>query len=671
MATVTTTLSATKFGYVNEYLPSTHYTIDSDTWYSLGRNYPYYRYFLTKLDSFPTAQKHKKLVGIQFKLQAKYVARLSDFFVYPSEDFNAETLTWYTKPNIYHDSGDNVLYRRFYETVSGDILVPESLDGTDKEASEAYKVLQCNAICIDSGSVNYEIKTVLENGNPLGVIVSYDSAVTILSKIAYKSGPKSGYANPRNAITFSWKYNPRGYCADPNWGQTSATFYWKKSTDANYTSVSAGTTKSVTIAANTFPNNSDIEWYVQGTDDEGTTSETEVFSFSTSAGMVSTVCQSPVNTVEDGSAPITLNWSINSTDGQPASRVVVEWRQSDSIHPYDTIIDTNSAITSVEVPGGTFSGGEIEWRVRAYNIDDVEGTVGSATFISVAAPDPVEGISATQVPLSTISWQSSEQQAYEVSIDGVVVKQAFGSDVYSYQVTEPLADGEHTASVRVQGVYGFWSQPSTVTITVNNTPTDSITLTGEFGNDAELRWDTGTVVQIYRDGVRIGTSNKYYFADRYSIGTHSYYVEEWLDNGNYNRSNTVTGTVEVDGTQIALLSGDSWLSIKFSERSATEQTFSYSRRYSVLHVTGSVYPVLELGAYEDVIGGYDCAFNNIDEAKAFEAMRGQPVIIKSRGKNIIFGAITQMQSHYGDFVIGYTFSVQRIHVEDFVDDTGT
>lgn len=675
MAVTTTNLALTNIAYVNSQYPSTHYQIDSTQWYSLYRSTTAVipqPYMFAKLSAFPSALKHNQLRGIQFNFQID-VSRRGEVIIYRSNDFDDVTITWYTKPTF--DKGtflENFTYT-FSQTHTGNALIPETLYGTTNEVLAAAYILQSSALCLAGGSTGFKLKTVLENGDPITAIVSYDDAVIVTSRITYKSGPKSGYANPRNDITFSWDYSPFGYCADPTWGQTSATFYWKKSTDANYTAVPAGISKSVTIPANTFRADDTISWYVEGTDDEGTTTQTEVFSFSTSASSAVATVVSPLNTVEDGSAPITFRWQITSEDGQPASRVRAMWKlPAEDESSWRILVDANEAITSYDAPGGTIQAGEIQWKVQAFNVDDVEGAWSEGTFICVAAPNPVGGLNATNVPYSTVTWQSGEQQAYQISVDGTVVKKAFGADVYSYILTEPLDDGTHEISVIVQGIYGYWSQSATVTVNIQNVPGDAVVLQGETGIDAALSWDTSSTVSdfyVYRDGVNIGHTNSTAFYDKMSLGSHSYFVRNKLTDGNYTQSNTVVVTSEARGTFISLLNDNNWLEITRSENSASEQSYNYNRQYSLNHYSGAVYPVLELSPFENVYGSYNFACKDYATAKAFETFRGKEVIIKSRGDVVMVGAMVSLSSHYGDFINGYTFSIQRIHVEDYIDDT--
>lgn len=688
MATVV--LNAIEFGYVDQETPYTHYSVDNNTWYKAAGFAPSLqaKRFLMKFAPLPSALKHNKLIGVQImaclSAQGTLLYDATIYYGVLPDAFDGASVTWATA-NIPKSSFESIgIETKRRDDQPSDEETPDSVVGywANHNAAKALIKSGC-AFAYNNANLDQfiMIRPKLLAGGLIYATITYDELVIQTSQITYKSGPRSGYSNPRNAMTFGWSYTPVDssiICADDSFTQQSATFYWKASTDESYQSVAiTGDSKTVTIPANTFPTASTIQWYVSGTDEDGTTTQTDVFSFSTVAGTATAKCISPVNSVEDGSAPITFRWSLTSTDGQTPSRIRSSWRKEsdpDDNQYWQNLFDTTNIVNSFTVPANTFPAGGIRWNIRVWNIDGVEGNRDFGTFICVAAPDAPEGLSATEVAFTTISWQSSEQQAYEISIDGNVVKKGFGADVYSWQTSEPLSDGDHVISVRVQGIYGFWSQPSSITITVQNREGASITLLANFDLDAELIWET-TAAQsdfyIYRDDVQIGHTNNLTFTDRIASGEHSYYVIKKFFNGTYSKSNVVTGNVIVDGTFIALRSGGRWMNITRTENSATEQSYKYERRYSLRHVSGAVYPVLELAPYEDFAGSYEFACSDYATAKEFESFRGKEVIVKSRGGVVLFGAMVSLSSHYGDFINGFTFNIQRIHAEDYIDDTGT
>lgn len=495
---------------------------------------------------------------------------------------------------------------------------------------------------------------------------------TVSTQITAQNSPTSGYSDPRLAIKFEWYFASVGGAVP----QGSATFYWRVRGTETWTSVPAsGATTSVTIPANTFPVASTIEWYVSGTDTGGTSSTSPTYSFSTAAETAYAYPQSPIGVTVDTGKAVTLRWILSNADGTKPSRVELSWK-----HPTDvswTVIRTaTTAFTAWTTDANYFPVGEIEWRVIATNRDGIAGPAGTAAFISLRAPDAPVGLAATAVPRTTIRWQGQDQEAYEIFIDGESVQQAYGSNVSEWTPDFVLEDGIHVIAVRIQGPYGLWSEPATTTIDViNEVPEgwEDLAISGTFDVDAALTMSGAespgwVTAHWYRDGKRIAvTHGARDYEDRYVLGQHSYFVELWTEDGNYARSNVLTGTLRSCVTRIALFEGGDWLDLKLSENSASEQRFRHSRTSSARHVLGRNYPILELSEFEDLSGSYDCAFRTVEEAEKLEAMRGKVVILKSRGGRVLIGLLSPLETRYTDFYISFSFTVQAIDWEDFRD----
>lgn len=255
---------------------------------------------------------------------------------------------------------------------------------------------------------------------------------------------------------------------------------------------------------------------------------------------------------------------------------------------------------------------------------------------------------------------------------------AYGPGVYSYQKDEPLEDGEHRIAVRVQGMYGLWSNWSETTILVQNNPGNTIRLSGIFDIDAHLIWTIGNddpdaSVNVYRDGKWIAKLlNDLDYTDCLSLGDHSYYVELWQTDGNYVRSNTVAGTIDTEETLIAEVGDYNWQKINLSETSDHRNGFSWSREYAVRPVLGSNYPVYELGKAITLSGNYSCSFSDDAEAERFEKLKGKTVVVKSKRKKLIAGIMVGLDISPAEFFTTYTFSLQQISLEEFfTDETGT
>lgn len=493
---------------------------------------------------------------------------------------------------------------------------------------------------------------------------------TPASKITPQNSPTSGYKNPREDITFSWYFaNTAG-----TYPQQSASLFWREAGTENWTEVQAsGSETSLTIPANTFPTASAVEWYLFGADSSGSTSQTTVYTFSTTASTAYAKTVRPISSVEDGSQPITFVWTLESADGLAVSRVDLWWKlPSESSQQWHEIHQDDEAFTEWTVNAGYFPAGEIQWLVHAFNIDGTRGPDSIASFVCVDAPDPVLGLSATPVPLTTISWQSSGQEAYEISIDGEVVRKSFGPAVYSWQVEEPLSQGEHSIQVRIQGIYGLWSPIAETSVQVGG-PVTGLLLSGSFGIDATLSTNdsnSGHIIRYYRDGKFIGTApGGAVFPDRRVLGSHEYFARRFLNDGTYEQTNTVTGTMKTTGKVITLLRDIDapWISLRLSENARDSETFSWSRGNDLQHVRGAKWPDLERSPFEDKTAKYNVAFMYLSDVEAFEALRGEVVILKSRGENVLIGMLSATSKRVTRFYTSFDFSIKQIETEDFTE----
>lgn len=501
------------------------------------------------------------------------------------------------------------------------------------------------------------------------VHVKLDTAVTITSVPAAR-GKASGYINPYIAQTFAWDLVPDGeyYCAG-DWTQASATFYWSSDNGSTWNSVAAsGSTQSVTLAANTLPVGN-IQWKVTATDDQGTTATSAVYSVTTTDSLQTATPVSPIGTVEDGGEAIVLSWtSANDTGTTPTG---ADLQYSTDGSTWSTLATVSGSATSYSAAAGTIPGGQIYWRVRSYNLDSAAGSWSDAvTFVVVAAP-PAPTVTVTAVPFAEISWQSSGQQAWKLTVDGTVYGPYFGTGK-EFTLPDYLTDGSHTVSVEIQGAFGLWSQAGTATFQVTNVPGDAVALTGIFYRDAELSWTSDSTTAdwlIYRDGVKIGHASTMGFSDRVVLGVHSWQVINRLAGGYYTASNIVEGELRSCKPALALLSGGEWLELRKSSNQNRSEDASLMRTVSVRHFAGLEWPEAEVSPYRTMQTSFDAAWlpSEAAEARSFEAMIGQTVIYKAPSGEAIVGILSAFSRSSTQFFRSYTCSVQRIHWKEYVD----
>lgn len=521
---------------------------------------------------------------------------------------------------------------------------------------------------LTGASYEYQIDVTDEDGTTSSTSV-YTFA-TATTQVTPSNAPTSGYANPRNPISFGWTYqSAAGGTVSPG----ATTLYWRVSGAETWTAVQAAAgANSLTIPANTFQAASTIQWYLSGTDSTGYASQTSVYSFSTAAGAVTAQAVSPSNTVQSNNQAITFNWDFSSSDGFAPSRYKFLWKLATDTE-YTTLLDETTIVTEYTFQAYTFPAGEIQWMIIPYNIDGVEGTGQATTFICYGAPEaPVVYVENT--PFTTVRWQANDQQAYQIRVDDTVYGPYFGTEK-TFELPDKLEDGEHSISVSIVGTYGLWSDWGTSVINVQNAPGEEIVLTGVSGIDNMLSWETEEATAdflIFRDGVQIGHTARTTFADRYASGEHSYQVLNRLTDGNYSESNTVTLETTAAGTYITERVGGEWLEIKYSKMDMRDPDYEETADGTFYHLAGNTYPSGSLSGFRESKVNFSALFLAEQETdrKRFESLLGKEVILKFRDGTVFQTILNNWTKELKKLSwTTYSFALQRIETEDYVDDT--
>lgn len=638
---------------------------------------------LLGFEAFPENLRYKKIirasVGLYLKQNSSYNFAHLDTPPDGFPGFNWPDTSWntaraYGSWNLYGVSalegrGDYALYN-----------VPSGYSSHDTAADISLKTvraLRSKSFWLESGAIGSSSYIYLDIARSAVMTVEYDTEAVDTKIKATSHTSASGfvppYLNPHIANTFTWKFDwapTDDYTAVGPITQASAVFYWRVGSSGDWNQIAINSSaESITIPAETFTGGTVVTWKVAGTDTEGQTSETPVYILSIVDTSRTSKPIEPVSVIVTDDEPTVFRWTSSNSHGTAQTGADLQYSLAGGTWTDLAHIDGDG--TEYIAPIGTFEAGNYQWRVRTYNVDgNAGGWSDPASFIYMVAPE-VTSLYATSAPFSTILWQSTNQQAYKIAVDGVSLGTFFGTDK-SYTLQDFLEDGEHTVQVAVQNSVSLWSETASYTFTVANVPGDEVTLQGQFAIDAALSWYTESAISnflVYRDGKKIGSSNSNIFTDRFALGEHSYFVINVLAGGYYTKSNVVTGVMKACVTVIDTVQNPSgWMELKLTANDPDEQIFSYTRTSSLRHFTGAALPVLELSKYEDGSGVYNVAFKDLTDANAFEALKGQVVIVKSRGGNVIIGALTQLQKRMGDFFIVFDFTLQRIYWEDFVND---
>lgn len=475
------------------------------------------------------------------------------------------------------------------------------------------------------------------------------------------TSPSRGSIVAANSNTFSWRESVNGYCyADVS--RTSAKFRWRKSASDTVKEIDVpGTATSITIPANTFSGDS-IQWQLSVTANSGVTTTSDWMTLSLTDVESTAVAVAPDRAVIDGASDNVFKWEHVISTGTAQTKA--ELQQSTDSSTWTALATVTGAANTWTAPAGTFTSGTKYWRVRTYNSKGAAGAWSAATqFIVLAAPaTPPVSIVSTE-PRPEIRWQSDEQQAYQVEIDGVYASGTRFGTGKTWKAPFYLADGSYTARVRVQNEYGFWSPWGTAALPVVNVPGGAITLTAEGGIEAALSWTPGSFdyYLVYRNGVAIAKVTEPSHTDAASIGGVRYQVRGCYDNSdNYSLSEAVEITVGTDNVRLYDMERGEWLHFLYDSSAHRSTGLSLSQDIQYVQLSGHTYPVAERSEFKSRALRIACVCADDAERQSLRALLGHLTCCKTPEGNMIIGYPASITENSDDFFSTYSFTIEQI-----------
>lgn len=473
--------------------------------------------------------------------------------------------------------------------------------------------------------------------------------------------PSSGSIVPANVTTFSWAEAATGVCYE-SITRASAKFCWRKSASDTVKEIAvSGTATSITIPANTFSGDS-IQWQLSVTANSGVTTTSDWMTLSLTDVESTAVAVAPDRAVIDGASDNVFKWEHIISTGTAQTKA--ELQQSTDGSTWTALATVTGAANTWTAPAGTFTSGTKYWRVRTYNSKGAAGAWSAATqFIVLAAPaTPPVSIVSTE-PRPEIRWQSDEQQAYQVEIDGVYASGTRFGTGKTWKSPFYLADGSYTVRVRVQNEYGFWSPWGTAALPVTNVPGGAITLTAEGGIEAVLSWTPGSFdyYLVYRDGTAIAKVTEPGYTDAASIGAVSYQVRGCYDNSdNYSLSEAVEVTVSTDKVRLYDMERGEWLHFLYDSSAHRSTGLSLSQDIQYVQLSGHTYPVAERSEFKSRALRITCVCADDAERQSLRALLGHMTCCKTPESNMTIGYPASISESSDDFFSTYSFTIEQI-----------
>lgn len=454
--------------------------------------------------------------------------------------------------------------------------------------------------------------------------------------------------------------------------QTGISVIWRDvgSTSEQEIQMANGAAQQLVIPAGTFSGKSQVQIRPKITSNNGQTSAADAWLTITLQDEKSTAVPiSPVNDIIDKNADAVFRWAHVITTGTPQTKA--ELQISDNGTVWTALATVTGADTYYTVAAGSIETGTHFWRVRTYNGDGVASDWSSAAeFICVGTPDAPVVLVQSSTPRPSVSWQTTEQQAYQVEIVGVYASGTRFGTGKTWTAPFYLEDGSYTVRVRVQNEYGFWSPWGTAALPVTNVPGGTITLTAEGGIEAALSWTPGSFdyYLVYRNGVAIAKVTEPSYTDAASIGGVRYQVRGCYDNSdNYSLSEAVEVTVSTDKVRLYDMERGEWLHFLYDSSAHRSTGLSLSQDIQYVQLSGHTYPVAERSEFKSRALRITCVCADDAERKSLRALLGHLTCCKTPEGNMTIGYPASISESSDDFFSTYSFTIEQIDRKEEID----
>lgn len=430
----------------------------------------------------------------------------------------------------------------------------------------------------------------------------------------------------------------------------------------------AGDAPNVTVPAGTISGES-IDWRVIAKTNANQTLTSDWMTLSVEDVPPTAWTISPKDVVVDGSKDQIFIWGHASSTGTAQSKT--DLQQSTDGSTWQTLATVTGAARQWTCPAGTLTSSIKYWRVRTYNADGIAGAWSDAAQIVVIAAPMAPSIQIKSTgPRPSISWQTSEQEAYQVELDGKISGGTHYGTEKTWTSPAYLADGSHTVRVRVQNQYGMWSNWGTAALPVTNTPGASITLSVQASSVADLSWQTSggyDFYLVYRNEKPIAKLIQTQYTDELSSGSTTYQVRGcYADSSNYGLSSAVTVDVRAEVHQVSDLDTGQTLRLPYSDSQHRQTTRTLSRQVELLQLSGAFYPVaIEVDSGTDSLS-ITAALLDESEIRQLMGLVGKLVCAKTPQGDMVIGYITSLPKQHDGFLNVFNFTVEQIDYDDEV-----
>ena len=498
-----------------------------------------------------------------------------------------------------------------------------------------YSLFKFDAILVNTTS---SITNITPSGMKL--IIETDDA-TGDYPVTLKSPSNNAFLRRDKDNTFTWELGQIDYVFYPVTPNQSI-ISWKQQDGEVWTDIQISSSDTNYLFPKETFTSDNFLWKVQVTSDQSISSVSQERSFTTVDYISNAKPISPVSIIVDNNKDLKFSWEHNISSGTAQTKAELEYSDSQLID-WKPLISIEGESKEAIIPAGTLPTGNLIWRVRTYNADQVAGNWSSEAEIVSRGSSPAPIITSIKaVPKLELEWQSDGQISAEVKIGNNTYKVYGNSKNFSSPIY--LEDGFIEVSVRVLNKFDLWSEWSSETVEIKNNFLGSLKLTANVKNyGIKLKWNlAGTSSYIYRNGVLVGKTTDLTYIDYEALGENEYYVMVGSADGNYAKSSPIVVELLVPMALIKDKDADHWVILEKKRGGYPSHKTNSNMKTAYQFYAGRELPVAYSPENLQCTHAFEFSTKSRELAKMIASLAGKEVIYKDCRGDIVIGVMDKI-----------------------------
>ena len=479
--------------------------------------------------------------------------------------------------------------------------------------------------------------------------------------------PDNSTENPRTPIRFTWNsrinqiaFQLQYQVDGGSWTTVSRT------TDNRFYELPAGTITATEGVVN---------WRVRVAEVDGVYSDYVNGSFNLGVvGNKPPYLSYPVSDYIKDARTVNFSWTFIPNTIEEQTEFELQYRVEGDV--WKTVKEVTDR-ENVDLPLNIDESKVVEWRLRVKNqFDEWTSWTETVQFQVIGSPPAPQIINVANANNPTISWQSRDQEMFEIEIidsDNNLVFDSgkiIGVGIRNYKVTKDLENGKYLIKLTVFNIYDVGSPTTEYTHIINPEPITAPEISLFESRFSVLIRSNVTDGTVIRDGKVLGQLKYGEFEDFSGVNKKVYnYSIRTKENDIFADSEVKSAKVDfAHHNTLALLDNlKDFMLLSYDLEGDPQRSVALKMESEFIKLDGKKYSVVEVGEHEEETKSFSCFLEKkSDLDKLIELVQSKEIVLlRDTRENNFEGFIQSLNYTYHTF--GYQISFTLNRTGDFYD----